>query len=173
MAIILTSPMGTEKIGPENRASVVYCIPPKKVQDARGTESFRLVARRPRPFCINGQELLPCYWGEQLRFLVCDAVKCDVGCIARSKPNGYRSTRVIVRHNAPEAGLTNLFCEPKFELAPQHAWATALETYDAMSRNALKFGNKSEKGKRLFASISMPLLLKKVPAGFRNTCVLE
>lgn len=64
--------------------------------------------------------------------------------IAYPKRNGYRSTHVISRHDAPEAGLSNLFCETQVRTRLQHAWATALETYDVISRSALKFGGGSE-----------------------------
>ena len=81
--------------------------------------------------------------------------------IAHPKLNGYRSTHVISRHDAPEAGLTNLFCETQVRTRLQHAWATALETYDVMSRNTLKFGGGSEKEKRLFALISNAFAIKE------------
>lgn len=146
MVIMFTSPMGTENIVQENQTSVVSCIPLKKEQDA-GVENVRLVTWRSRLFYVNRQQFLHHYWGERLRFLICDAVKCDVGCIVRPKPNGYRGTHVISRHDVPEAGLTNLFCETQVQTRLQHVWATALETYDAMSRNTLKFCSESEKGK--------------------------
>lgn len=88
--------------------------------------------------------------------------------IAHPKLNGYRSTHVISRHDAPEAGLTNLFCETQVRTRLQHAWATALETYDAMSRNALKFGGESKKGKRPFASISNAFAIKEGPRWFQK-----
>lgn len=81
--------------------------------------------------------------------------------IAHPKLNGYRSTHVISRHDAPEAGLTNLFCETRVRTRLQHAWASALETYDVMSRNTLKFGSGSEKEKRLFALISNAFAIKE------------
>ena len=82
--------------------------------------------------------------------------------IAHPKANGYRSTHVISRHDAPEAGLTNLFCETQVRTRLQHAWATALETYDVISRNDLKFGGGLEKEKRLFALISNVFAIREM-----------
>lgn len=82
--------------------------------------------------------------------------------IAYPKRNGYRSTHVISRHDAPEAGLSNLFCETQVRTRLQHAWATALETYDVISRSALKFGGGSEDEERLFALISNAFAMKEM-----------
>lgn len=81
--------------------------------------------------------------------------------IAHPKRNGYRSTHVISRHDAPKAGLNNLFCETQVRTRLQHAWATALETYDVISRSALKFGGGSAKEERLFALISNAFAIKE------------
>lgn len=81
--------------------------------------------------------------------------------IAHPKRNGYRSTHVISRHDAPKAGLSNLFCETQVRTRLQHAWATALETYDVISRSALKFGGGSAKEERLFALISNAFAIKE------------
>lgn len=82
MEIMFTSPMGTEKRSRESSVGIVSCIPPKKgAQDAGGTENVRLVVECPRPLFCKWTQFLPRYWRERLRFLVCNAVKCDVGCI--------------------------------------------------------------------------------------------
>ena len=81
--------------------------------------------------------------------------------IARPKPNGYRSTHIISRHDAPEAGLSNLFCETQVRTQLQHAWATALETYDVVTRGSLKFGKGSKDEERLFALISNAFAIKE------------
>ncbi len=91
-------------------------------------------------------------------------VKPDTGVkdyIANPKPNGYRSTHIISRHDAPEAGFTNLFCETQVRTRLQHAWATALETYDVVSRGSLKFGVGTDGEKRLFALISNAFAMKE------------
>lgn len=77
------------------------------------------------------------------------------------KPNGYRSTHVIARHDAPEVGLSNLFCETQVRTRLQHAWATALETYDVIAKSGLKFDSGTEKEARLFALISNVFAIKE------------
>lgn len=92
------------------------------------------------------------------------SVKPDTGVkdyIVKPKPNGYRSTHIISRHDAPESGFTNLFCETQVRTRLQHAWATALETYDVISRGSLKFGGGSDEEKRLFALISNAFAMKE------------
>lgn len=43
----------------------------------------------------------------------------------------------------------------------QRAWATALETYDVISKSALKFGGGSAKEEKLFALISNVFAIKE------------
>ena len=92
---------------------------------------------------------------------------------AHPKANGYRSAHVISRHDAPEAGLANLFCETQVQTCLQHAWATALETYDVISRSALKFGGGSDEEERLFALISNAFAIKGSSRWFRKRQLLK
>lgn len=64
--------------------------------------------------------------------------------------DGYRGIHLITRHDAPSVDLRGLFCETQVRTRLQHAWATALETYDVASRERLKFGRGSENAKRFF-----------------------
>lgn len=64
--------------------------------------------------------------------------------------DGYRGIHLITRHDAPDANLKGLFCETQVRTRLQHAWATALETYDVASRERLKFGCGSANAKRFF-----------------------
>ena len=64
--------------------------------------------------------------------------------------DGYRGIHLITRHDAPSVDLRGLFCETQVRTRLQHAWATALETYDVASREGLKFGRGSENAKRFF-----------------------
>lgn len=93
--------------------------------------------------------------------------------IAHPKANGYRSAHVISRHDAPEAELANLFCETQVQTCLQHAWATALETYDVISRSALKFGGGSDEEERLFALISNAFAIKGSSRWFRKRQLLK
>lgn len=91
-------------------------------------------------------------------------VKPDTGVkdyIANPKRNGYRSIHIISRHDAPRAGQSGLFCETQVRTRLQHAWATALETYDVITGASLKFGGGSSDQKRLFALISNAFAIKE------------
>ena len=108
------------------------------------------------------------------------SVKAGTGIkdyIAYPKRNGYRSTHIISRHDAPEAGLSNLFCETQIRTQLQHAWATALETYDVATKGSLKFGSGSKSEERLFALISNAFAFKEqaslVPETPQDTTTLR
>lgn len=64
--------------------------------------------------------------------------------------DGYRSIHLITRHDAESVGLRGLFCETQVRTRLQHAWATALETYDVAEREMLKFGAGSREASRFF-----------------------
>ena len=81
--------------------------------------------------------------------------------IENPKQNGYRCLHIIVRRDAPEAGLHGLFCEIQIRTRLQHAWATALETYDVISRGGLKFDEGTDDEKRYFALISNVFALEE------------
>lgn len=74
--------------------------------------------------------------------------------IASPKSNGYRSLHIILKVDAPESGFQNLTCEVQVRTSLQHAWATALETYDVISSNALKFDGGGCEERRFFADAS-------------------
>lgn len=70
--------------------------------------------------------------------------------IAYPKETGYRSLHLILKVDAPESGFSNLSCEVQVRTVLQHAWATALETYDVIGGNALKFDGGSNEEKKFF-----------------------
>ena len=54
----------------------------EKRSAGRGRDGIRPFGRRVSETVFRKwAQFLPCYWREQLRFLVCNAVKCDVGCV--------------------------------------------------------------------------------------------
>ena len=74
--------------------------------------------------------------------------------IETPKPDGYRSIHLITKHDARQAGLTGLFCETQIRTQLQHAWSTALETYDVVRGQGMKFGGGTSVEKRFFALTS-------------------
>ena len=70
------------------------------------------------------------------------------------KGDGYRSIHIITRHSSPSAGLSGLYCETQIRTRLQHAWATALETYDVVSGKGIKFGGGDADEKRFFVLAS-------------------
>lgn len=74
--------------------------------------------------------------------------------VRRPKADGYRSVHFITLHDAPSYGYTKLHCETQLRTNLQHAWSTALETYDIIARSQLKVGKGSPEDRRLFACIS-------------------
>lgn len=74
--------------------------------------------------------------------------------VASPKEDGYRSVHFVTFHNAPSYGYKRLHCETQVRTKLQHAWSTALETYDTVNRSSLKVGGGNPKERRLFACIS-------------------
>lgn len=74
--------------------------------------------------------------------------------IGSPKPDGYRSLHIITKHDAPLSGFSGLFCETQVRTRLQHAWATALETYDVVTGTGMKFGGGSPDEKRFFSLVS-------------------
>lgn len=74
--------------------------------------------------------------------------------IRTPKDDGYRSVHLITRHDVPSVGLTGLFCETQVRTELQHAWASALETYDVICQQGMKFGGGTYEEKRFFALVA-------------------
>lgn len=74
--------------------------------------------------------------------------------ISNPKPTGYRSIHVIHKIDSPEYGYENLKVETQVRTFLQHMWATSVEVYDVVNRNALKFGAGEKDERRYFALIS-------------------
>lgn len=70
------------------------------------------------------------------------------------KADGYRSVHLITSHAAPSYGYDCLHCETQIRTSLQHAWATALETYDVISGAGMKAGGGSADERRFFACVS-------------------
>ncbi|MBM6816838.1 RelA/SpoT domain-containing protein [Olsenella uli] len=94
----------------------------------------------------------------------CTAVKERNGIkdyIALPKHDGYRSLHIITKHEAPHAGFSGLFCETQIRTRLQHAWATALETYDVVTGVGMKFGRGGPDERRFFSLVSALFALKE------------
>ena len=86
--------------------------------------------------------------------------------IAHPKSDGYRSLHIITKHDAPRAGFSGLFCETQIRTRLQHAWSTALETYDVVTGVGMKFGRGGPDERRFFSLVSAFFAIKEgaVPA---------
>lgn len=74
--------------------------------------------------------------------------------IEHPKSDGYRSVHIITQHQSCRFDYKGLHCETQVRTKLQHAWSTALETYDMISRKSLKTGGGSQEERRLFACVS-------------------
>jgi hypothetical protein len=73
--------------------------------------------------------------------------------IATPKPDGYRGVHVVVNYqgDGPQAVWSDLRVEVQLRTKMQHAWATALETVDTFTRQALKSNVGDSEWMRFFA----------------------
>jgi ppGpp synthetase/RelA/SpoT-type nucleotidyltranferase len=72
--------------------------------------------------------------------------------IRNPKPSGYRSYHLIYRYNNPKVPAYNgQKIEIQFRSVLQHAWATAVETVQTFTRQALKSSQGEEAWLRFFA----------------------
>jgi len=72
--------------------------------------------------------------------------------IASPKPDGYRSIHLIYKYRSEVNKVYDgLQVEIQIRSATQHAWATALETFDAISNQNLKSGGGDLAWRRFFA----------------------
>jgi ppGpp synthetase/RelA/SpoT-type nucleotidyltranferase len=77
--------------------------------------------------------------------------------IRKPKPDGYRSIHVIFKYQRRSKRLDNrekITIEFQIRSTLQHAWATAVETVDAFSRQKLKAGAADERWQRFFVLAS-------------------
>ncbi len=82
--------------------------------------------------------------------------------IANPKPDGYRGVHLVYEYQGVSQG--GAFCGQKIEIQIrsrfQHAWATALETIDAFTDQALKSGFGHDSWKRFFALMGTVIALE-------------
>ena len=96
--------------------------------------------------------------------------------IANPKPDGYRGVHYIVRYQtqSKERGIYNgKKIEIQIRTRLQHAWATALETVDALTGRSLKFDVRSNiedpRWKRFFALMGSAIALREKRPRVPNT----
>jgi hypothetical protein len=100
--------------------------------------------------------------------------------IADPKPDGYRSIHVVapVRFNTPKYAAWNVRkIEIQIRSALQHAWATAVETVDLFSNQALKVGGGDPRWRRFFLPASTVFAAQErapmIPSVPKNFGILE
>jgi hypothetical protein len=84
--------------------------------------------------------------------------------ITEPKRDGYRSVHLIYRYRSASKkhGVYNrLKVEIQLRSRLQHAWATAVETVDVFTRQALKSGGGQERWRRFFALMSGAIALRE------------
>lgn len=74
--------------------------------------------------------------------------------LSAPKPNGYRGIHSLHRCDSPSDGLQNLRVEIQVRSAMQHAWSTAVESYDVIAGSNLKTDRGKHDECRFFALIS-------------------
>lgn len=83
--------------------------------------------------------------------------------IKNPKPDGYRSIHLICRYKGThqKGAYKNLKVEVQLRSSMQHAWATALETIDAFTGQALKtnIGGNDSRWERFFALMSSAIAM--------------
>lgn len=92
------------------------------------------------------------------------------------KKTGYRSVHLFHKCDSPNYGYTSLRVEVQVRTQCQHAWATAVETYDTLSGTGLKFGSGDEDPAKAFALLSNMIAIQEgcprvpnVPASLAET----
>lgn len=77
--------------------------------------------------------------------------------IDRPKPSGYRGVHDVYRYNVNSVSgvpWNGLLIEIQYRTQAQHAWATAVETADLLTRSRGKFSDASDEYLKLFAICS-------------------
>lgn len=98
------------------------------------------------------------YWVKDYLQKRCDLLirekKGIIDYIASPKDSGYRSLHIVALLNDECYGYKSLQCEMQVRTELEHSWATALETYDVVMSNKLKFGGGNPRERRFFALAS-------------------
>jgi hypothetical protein len=83
--------------------------------------------------------------------------------IADPKSDGYRSVHLVYEYqgNSQGGAFKGLTIEIQLRSRWQHAWATALETIDTFTNEALKSGLGSDSWKRFFALMSTAIAMEE------------
>jgi hypothetical protein len=90
--------------------------------------------------------------------------------ISTPRDSGYRGIHLIYRYQSKKKSVYNRFkVEIQLRSRLQHAWATAVETIDAFTGQALKGGGGKEDWKRFFVSMSAYIAIKEKTKPVANT----
>ncbi len=113
--------------------------------------------------CTNVYKLAALYRGKQHKKFAHQLVGQGKDYITTPKPDGYRSIHLIFRWVGPSTNPAwdKLRIEMQITSIDQHAWATALETVDILTRQALKANQGDERWKRFFALASSMIAFKE------------
>jgi ppGpp synthetase/RelA/SpoT-type nucleotidyltranferase len=91
--------------------------------------------------------------------------------ISEPKSDGYRSVHLVYEYqgHSQEGAFRGLLIEIQLRSRLQHAWATALETIDTFTDEALKSGLGDESWKRFFALMATAIAMEEKRPHVANT----
>lgn len=118
---------------------------------------------------VKNIDQLECVCNRMLAFETCDKQKsAKRDYISEPRKSGYRSRHIIFKYPTPEYE-TGLYAELQVRTRLQHAWATAVETYDlAVPNSRLKFNDIDNEPGKFFLGVSKLMAIKESNAALIN-----
>jgi hypothetical protein len=90
------------------------------------------------------------------------------------KPNektGYRGVHLVYKYQSDNELLNNRLIEIQIRTREQHAWATAVETFDLIERQSLKSGHGDPQWQRFFCLMSSAIARRESSPIVRGTLI--